>query len=365
MSSYSPGLQIEPQDRLLGNFVAPHLAVDARSARHHHRLLRGIVVERGLDREHLKGLRRHVELGDAGLEHHGEPQIAITIGFEIEGAGGRAGLLHRYGVFPVGAGFGIELAEKILDEIRIPDMALRIGAHVVRRDGLTRQIVFGDDDVGGAALGPRQGLQLIGPGRSAAQIDRGQIGGELAHQVVVHLALGEPRLHPRLRGVVGILRHALEHGEERFSIISRAHDALERMTAHAFDQRPLLLRRAGHAHEPFGIGQLRGEVGGFAQLEGDIGRSGAKLDRPRAIELIADGANAQRVVTGRQASIRKAKTAVLVADHRDGDRRAGSLRADQHAFHRAFFGGCHRTGQSLCAAGARLAAGKRDHRRGK
>ena len=326
------------------------------SARHHHRLLRGVVVERGLDRKHLKGLCRHVELGDAGLEHHGEPQIAVAVRLEIERAGRRAGFLHRHGVFPVRAGLGIELAEKILDEIGIPDIALRVGAHVVRRDGLARQVVFGDDDVGGAALGPRQGLQRVRPGRPAAQIHRRQIGGELAHQIVMHLALGEPRLQARLRRVVGILRHALEHGEERLGIVGRAHDALEGMAAHAFDQRPLLLRRAGHAHEPLGIGQLRREIGGLAQLERDFGRGGAKLDRLRAIELVADGANAQRVMAGRRTSVGKAKTAVLVADHGDGDSRAGRLRADQHALHRAFLGRAHRTGQSLRTAGAGLPA---------
>ena len=244
-------------------------------------------------------------------------------------------------------------------------MALRIGAHVVRRNGLARQIVFGDHDVGGAALGPRQGLQLVRPGRPAAQIHRCQISGELAHQVVVHLALGKPRLHPRLRRVVGILRHALEHGKKCLGVVGRAHDALKCVAAHAFDQRPLLFRRAGHAHEPFAIGQLRREVGGLAQLDGDIGRGGAEIDRLRAIELVADGANTQRVMPGRETSIGEAETAVFVADDGDGDRRASRLRADQHAFHRAFLGGCHRTGQGLRTAGARLAAGKRDHRRGK
>src|SRR5580704_5535000 len=135
--------------------------------------------------------------------------------------------------------------------------------------------------------------------RVARPFGRGKVGSELAYQIVVHLALGEPRLHPRLRGVVGVLRHALEHGKECFGVVGRAHDALKGVAAHAFDQRPLLLQRAGHAHEPFGIGQLRREVGGLAQLDGNIGGCAAEIDRLRTVELIADGANAQRVMTGR------------------------------------------------------------------
>ena len=138
-------------------------------ARHHHRLLHGVVVERGIDRKSLKRLGLDVEPGEAGLEHHGEPQIAVGVGFEIERAGRKLRLEHRDRVFAVFAGLGIELAQKILDEIRIPDMPCAIGAHVMRRDGLARQVVFGDDDMRGAARGPRQGLQFVVPDRRSGR----------------------------------------------------------------------------------------------------------------------------------------------------------------------------------------------------
>ena len=95
---------------------------------------------------------------------------------------GKPGLRTGIGYSRCAPVFGIEFAEKILDEIRIPDIALRVGAHVMRRNCFSRQVVFGDDDVGGAALRPRQRPQFVSPSRSRAQIDRRQIGGELAHR---------------------------------------------------------------------------------------------------------------------------------------------------------------------------------------
>ena len=240
-------------------------------ARHHHRLLRGVVIECGLHRKNLKGFCRHVELGEPGLKHHGQPQIAVCIGLEVERAGGRTGLEHGNGIVAILAGLRIEFAEEILDKIRIPDVALCVGAHVMRRDGFARQLIFGDDDVGGAAFGPRQRLQFVRPRRTAAQIDGREISGELAHQIVAYVAFGKPGLHTRLRRVVGVLRHALEHGNKRLGVVGRTHDALERVAAHALDQRPLLLGRARHAHEPLGIGELRGEIGRSPKPDGDAG----------------------------------------------------------------------------------------------
>ena len=72
-----------------------------------------------------------------------------------------------------------------------------------------------------------------------------------------------------------LIRGTLEHRNEALGRIGRTHDAFERVTAHAFDQRPFLLRRSGHAHEPFGIGELRGKVAGALQLNGDLDRRAA------------------------------------------------------------------------------------------
>jgi len=43
--------------------------------------------------------------------------------------------------------------------------------------GRARQLIFGDDHVGGAALEPRQHLERIGPGLLLAQIDAGDVFG--------------------------------------------------------------------------------------------------------------------------------------------------------------------------------------------
>ena len=37
-------------------------------------------------------------------------------------------------------------------------------------------------------------------------------------------------------------------------------------------------RRSRHAHEPFGIGELGGKIGGLAQLDRDVGRRRAEID---------------------------------------------------------------------------------------
>ena len=74
------------------NIVGPDLAVDVIVARHHHRLLHGVVIGRPVDRENLKGPILHIETGEAGLKHHGEPQIAVGVRFEVERAGWKARL---------------------------------------------------------------------------------------------------------------------------------------------------------------------------------------------------------------------------------------------------------------------------------
>ena len=59
------------------------------------------------------------------------------------------------------AGLGIELADELGAEVRVPGLAVGIDDDVMRHRFFARQIVFGDDDMGGAALRPRQRLELI------------------------------------------------------------------------------------------------------------------------------------------------------------------------------------------------------------
>jgi len=80
---------------------------------------------------------------------------------------------------PLLAGPGIDLAQELLAEIRVPGLAVH-DDHVVRLDGGARQIVFRNDDVGAATLDPRQGLELELVFHARAQIDFGEILGHLA-----------------------------------------------------------------------------------------------------------------------------------------------------------------------------------------
>ena len=331
------GREIEPQDRLRIDVVGPHLAVDVGLARHHHGLLRGVDVELRRQRKEPERLGLRVELGEPALEHQGQPPVAVMVRLERQRAGREARLRQRIGVFHMGAGARIEPAEIGLDEIRVPDEALGIGAHVMGRDGRARHVVFGDDHPGRPAGRARQRLQLVVPAVGLAQIDGRKILGDLAGAIVGHRALDHARLHMRHRRIVGEVRHALEHADELVGGELRAHHPLERVAAHAFDQRPLLLGRARHAHEPFGAGELAGNIRDLRQREIGLRRPlCADIGARRRGELIADGADRQRIMSGSEPIGGKAVAAGGVGHDRDGERRAVAPGADQHAFHRAF-----------------------------
>ena len=226
-------------------------------------------------------------------------------------------------------------------------MAVAVGANVMRRDRLARQIVFGDDDMGGAAFGPRQRFQFVIPDRAVAQIYRRQIGGKLGDNGGINFDRRDAHLHPGLDRIVGVARHALQYGHELFGIECRTDDSLQRVAAHALHQRPLLFGRAGHAHEPLGVGELGGKIGGLGEVDRNIGRRRAKFDGLWAGEIVTRGAYAQRVMPGRQSTVRKLEAALRITDNRNRDRRARFLRANQNAFHRAFGGGANGARQRL------------------
>ena len=80
----------------------------------------------------LEFLRLAVELRDASLVHQAHPNVALRIKSQVESACRRSGLRHRHGVLDNFGGLGIELAEILRAEIRIPDHALGIDRSVVR-----------------------------------------------------------------------------------------------------------------------------------------------------------------------------------------------------------------------------------------
>ncbi len=115
-----------------------------------------------------------IELDDRGLVHVAEPQIAVAVGAQRQAKPvGKPGLCSGIGIFGDLAGLGIEPAEILLAEARVPGDAVLIDDDVMRRDRVARQVVFGIDHAGGAAARPRQRLEREVPLRLCAEIDAG------------------------------------------------------------------------------------------------------------------------------------------------------------------------------------------------
>src|SRR5215831_9631829 len=89
-----------------------------------------------------------VELCDASLELHPEPDVLVF----VKSNGQAAGWQVR-----------IELTEDLLAEARVPRDALRIDNHVVRLPCLRRQVVFGVDDLRRFAFRTRKRLEFVIP----------------------------------------------------------------------------------------------------------------------------------------------------------------------------------------------------------
>jgi hypothetical protein len=261
------GGDVEPQDRVRVDVVGPHLAVDVEVPRHHHRLLRRVAVECRRQREQAEGRGLWIEARKPALEHQREPPVAVGIGLQRQRPGREIGLRRRVGELHMGAGTRVEPADIGFDEVGVPDVARAVGAHVVRRDGVAGQRILGDHDARCRADRPRQRLEGIVPAVAAAEVDRRQILRDFAGAFVRNLAVDDARLHPLLGRVVGVIRHALEHADEFVGREARTHHALERVAAHALDQRPLLLGRTGHAHQPFCGRELGRNIGDLAQGE--------------------------------------------------------------------------------------------------
>ena len=112
-----------------------------------------------------------------------------------EETGRIAGLVLGHRIFLDRAGLGIEPAEELLAEARIPGDAVIIDDHVVRRDRVARQVIFGVDHAGGAAARPRERHEVEAPLLLGAEIDgRPELGGGAIDLHALIAAL----LHPPL-----------------------------------------------------------------------------------------------------------------------------------------------------------------------
>ena len=100
-------------------------------------------------------------LRDAGLVHQADPDIAVGIELEVERALGMVGLLHRDGDSrsPCRSA-GSSRDRNCSPKCEYQTMPSAIDDDVVRLDFFPRQIVFGDDDLGGAAGRARRGLEF-------------------------------------------------------------------------------------------------------------------------------------------------------------------------------------------------------------
>src|SRR5690348_3000545 len=98
------------------------------------------------------------------------------------------------------------------------------------------------------------------------------------------------------------------------------------MATDATEQESFLILRAWQAHHPFGVAHLRGQVPRLAQFEVDGGGLlVGDVRRGRDDEIVADGADLERILSGAQSIGWKAVAALRVADDADGDRRARLL----------------------------------------
>ena len=233
--------------------------------------------------------------------------------------------------------------------MREPDHTVGIDDGVVRLDLLAGQIVFGDDHARGAALWPRQCLERIVPNLVLAEIDRRQILRHRLHaggctEVAAGIADEPLRILRRAAGIVA--GHAVEHLHELVGIVGGGHDAVEIVTADAVEQRLFLGVGPRKACQPFGIGKLFCQISGRPQLDiGGGGAAGGDIRRLRAVEVVTDGANGERIAAGLELGRGEAELAGVVADHGNGQARSVALGAHDDAFHGALRGRADLTGQ--------------------
>src|SRR5258708_17504295 len=344
------GSEIETVDMAGGGVLDPYLVV-ARGA------FDGDVAELACVAVPFLGGRPHpellallVEFRNGALVHHADPGVVVAVDLEIESAFRPSRLDDGDRILRHLAGLRVHLAEEHLAEVGVPDVALAIEHYVVRLDQRIRQVVLRDDRAGRLAREARLGLERECPGLSLAQVDAGEpFRGLPATAAALDVARRFPgealRLQRRAAGVVA--GHALENLHEAVGVVCRLHDALESVAAVAVEENPLLLVRAGLAQHPLGVGQVRGKILHFPELDVGAGHAARRDVRgPGTVDLEAGGARFQAVVPGLEPRGRKGKAPLGVRDDADADRRAVFPRADDDGFHRPFLGGADLAGQS-------------------
>ena len=125
-----------------------------------------------------------------------------------------------------------------------------------------RQIVFRNHDARGPANGPRQRFQRVLPFADRTEIHCGEPLCLLAEALRVdRLDLADAPLRLERIAARSVARHPHHHLHEFVGIVSGLEDALQSVTANAATYPVLLLFGSRHAHQPFGIGELRGYIG--------------------------------------------------------------------------------------------------------
>ncbi len=120
------GRQIEPIVEVILLIVGPHLAVDVRIGRRHHR---GLCRGRNpflREREHRDLVRLAIYLGDGGLIHHRQPDIAVGVELEIEAAFRLLGPHHRDRNVLGRSVLRVHDAHELCAEIRVPNLPILI-----------------------------------------------------------------------------------------------------------------------------------------------------------------------------------------------------------------------------------------------
>ena len=223
------GRDVEPQHVVGAGVLQPDLAVDVSAIRadlvdlH----VRSVQLRRQAPR--LKRLGLAIELRDAALKLHAEPQVLVPVEAHAENAGRRVGLQRRDRVLGDVSRLGIELAEDLFAEARVPRQPLGVDDHVVRLARALRQVVLGVDDLRRPPFRPRLRFQRVASTRPPLRLSvvrysawRRHAGAALRGRF---LAAADPRRGQLLRhqreGERRIAGHAFDDGHHPVHVVAR------------------------------------------------------------------------------------------------------------------------------------------------
>ena len=172
-------------------------------------------------------------------------------------------------------------------------------------------------------------LQRVGPGL-LAQIDRGEIlrdafaAAALAERA---LRVADQPLRMLRRAARVVADHPVEDVDELLGVVLRAHDAVEVVAAHAVEQRLLFAGRCRGSSRTIrrSTSAWAGSCVGASLISTLAVLSGGDVGARRAFEVVADRADAERVLAGLEPAGREAEAALVVGRDADGDGRAAFL----------------------------------------